>query len=127
MDGRPLRCHCEWHSRTNAAGLPATLGVAVRVRVTRRGGIAGIALRATVDTAELPNGDGARAESALRDLPWGRAAPEPGLPDEFRYELAIAEHDDDRSIILGERELPADLRPVLDVLAQRGQLYRPSS
>jgi hypothetical protein len=98
----------------------------VRVQVTRRGGIAGIALGATIDTAELPPDDAARAESALRDLPWGRPPPEPGLPDRFRYELTIAEEGDDRSTVLGEHELPAGLRPLLDLLAQRGEI-RPAS
>jgi hypothetical protein len=98
----------------------------VRVQVTRRGGVAGIALRATIDTAELPNDDAARAESALRDLPWGHPPSQPGLPDRFRYELAIAEEGDDRLIVLGEHELPAALRPLLDLLAQRGEI-RPAS
>jgi emfourin len=70
--------------------------------------------------------DAARAESALRDLPWERPAPEPGLPDQFRYEMATAEEGDNRSIILGEHEVPARLRPVLDLLTQHGQI-RPAS
>jgi hypothetical protein len=48
------------------------------------------------------------------------------LPDRFRYELTIAEEGDDRSIVLGEHELPAGLHPMLDLLSQRGQL-RPAS
>lgn len=98
----------------------------MRVQITRRGGVAGVALHATINTAELSPDDAARAESALRDLPWGRPAPEPPLPDQFRYELASAEKGDDRSIILGEHEIPADLRPVIDLLTQRGQI-RPAS
>jgi hypothetical protein len=85
-----------------------------------------VALRATIDTAELPPDDAARVESALHHLSWGRPAPEPGLPDQFRYELAIADEGDNRSVTLGEHELPADLRPVLDLLTQRGQI-RPAS
>jgi hypothetical protein len=98
----------------------------VRVQVTRRGGVAGIALQATIDTAELPTDDAARAESALRRLPWGRPPPKPGLPDRFQYELAIAEEGDDRSTVLAEHELPEALRPVLDLLTQRGEI-RPAS
>ena len=98
----------------------------MRVQVTRRGGIAGIALQATIDTAELPGDDATRAESALRDLPWDRPPPKPGLPDQFRYELAIAEQGDDRSTVLGEHDVPAALRPLLDLLTLRGEI-RPAS
>lgn len=98
----------------------------MRVQVTRRGGVAGISLQTTIDTAELPSADAARVESALRSLPWGRPSPKPGLPDRFRYELAIAEEGDDRSTVLGEHELPAALRPLLDLLTQRGEI-RPAS
>lgn len=98
----------------------------MRVQVTRRGGVAGIALRATIDTTELPEDAAARVESALRGLPWGRPPPKPGLPDRFSYEFAMVEEGDDRSVVLGELELPAGLRPVLDLLAQHGQV-RPAS
>ncbi len=94
----------------------------MRVRVVRRGGIAGVALETTVDTSELT--DAAQAESALRDLPWGRPATLPRHPDQFCYELSVA--GGDRAVLLSEDDVPVGLRPVLELLAQRGTI-RPAS
>lgn len=96
----------------------------MRVRVVQRGGIAGVALKTTVDTSELSDVDAAQVESALSDLPWGRLAALPRHPDQFCYELSVA--GDDRAVVLSEDEVPASLRPVLELLIQRGTI-RPAS
>ncbi|PZS30358.1 MAG: hypothetical protein DLM61_10995 [Pseudonocardiales bacterium] len=96
----------------------------MRVRVVRRGGIAGVALETTVDTSELTDLEAARADSELSDLPWGRPAAAPRHPDQFSYELSVA--GDDRAVVLSEDEVPAGLRPALALLTQRGTI-RPAS
>lgn len=102
----------------------------MRVYVTRRGGLAGVALHAALDTAQLCAVEATRAEAALRDLPWGRpAAPAGAAPagaDRFRYEVRTAEGGHQRHVELGETEIPDALRPLIELLANQGHL-RPAS
>jgi hypothetical protein len=98
----------------------------MRVHVTRRGGVAGVALHATFDTAQLAGADATRIEAALRDLPWDRPIQGPTGPDRFRYEVVADVGDHERRVVLGESEIPAALRPLLALLADRGQI-RPAS
>lgn len=98
----------------------------MRVDVTRRGGVAGVALHATLDTAELTGTDAPRVEAALRDLPWGRPLPGSIGPDRFRYEMVTAEGDHERRVVLSESEIPDALQPLLTLLADLGQI-RPAS
>lgn len=98
----------------------------MRVDVTRRGGIAGVALHAALDTAQLAAADAARAEAALRDLPWDRPASEPTGADRFRYEVVTVEGGHERHVELADAEIPDTLRPLLELLSDHGQL-RPAS
>ncbi|MGH3771951.1 MAG: protealysin inhibitor emfourin [Pseudonocardiaceae bacterium] len=98
----------------------------MRVSVTRRGGLAGVALHATLDTAQLSVADAVSAEAALRGLPWGRQPGEPTGADRFRYELSTEEGGHERNVELGETEIPATLRPLLELLSDHGQI-RPAS
>jgi hypothetical protein len=98
----------------------------MRVDVTRRGGLAGVALHAMLDTAQLAATDAGSVEAALRELPWDRPVTGPIEPDRFRYEMVIIEGDHERRLVLGEREVPDALRPLLGLLTDRGQI-RPAS
>lgn len=98
----------------------------MRVDVTRRGGFAGLALHAALDTAQLAPADAPRAEAALRDLPWGRPPAEPAGADRFRYEVVTVEGGHERHVELAEGEIPDALRPLLTLLNDCGQL-RPAS
>jgi hypothetical protein len=98
----------------------------MRVDVTRRGGFAGVALHATLDTAQLTGADASRAEAALRGLPWGRPPTEPTGADRFRYEVVTVEDGRERHVELTEGEIPDPLRPLLKLLSQYGQI-RPAS
>lgn len=99
----------------------------MRVQVTRRGGLAGVALAATLDTADLAAPAAERAEAALRDLPWGRPPVDPTGPDRFRYHLSTLEGGAERRVELGESEVPEGLRPLLSLLHDRGRLQPPSA
>ncbi|MGH3766234.1 MAG: protealysin inhibitor emfourin [Pseudonocardiaceae bacterium] len=94
----------------------------MRVDVTRRGGFAGVAVHAALDTAQLAAADASRAEAALRDLPWDRPAAAPTGPDRFRYEVVTVEGGHERHLELSETEIPDGLRPLLDLLSDHGQL-----
>jgi hypothetical protein len=82
----------------------------VEVTVTRRGGLAGIAIRGTCDTSEFPG-----AEEALRSL---RAAAAPPHPDAFTYDFEY----DDQKVTLNERDLSEPLRALSDTAVARGEL-----
>ncbi len=94
----------------------------MRVHVTRRGGLAGVALHAALDTAQLSVVDAARAEVALRDLPWDRLPAQSTGTDRFRYEVVTEEGGHERQVELSETEIPATLRPLLELLPDHGQI-----
>lgn len=94
----------------------------MRVDVTRRGGLAGVALHAALDTTQLTAADASAAEAALRDLPWDRPPAVPAGADRFRYELATVEGGHERRVELPEGEVPDALRPLLVLLSDQGQL-----
>ena len=87
----------------------------MRVEVVRRGGLAGVALRGAVETAELPPEAVAPAEAALRQLPYDGPPPTPRHPDSFTYSISVAgEGGATRTAMLDETELPEGLRPLVD-------------
>jgi hypothetical protein len=98
----------------------------MRVYVTRRGGLAGVALHAALDTAQLSAVEATRAEAALRDLPWDRLSAKPTGADRFRYEVRTAEGGHQRHVELGETEIPEALRPLIELLSNQGRV-RPAS
>ena len=98
----------------------------MRVDMTRRGGIAGVALHAALDTAVLAAPDASHVEAALRDLPWDRSTTGPIEVDRFRYEMVTVEYGQERRVVLGESEIPDALRPLLALLVDHGQI-RPAS
>jgi hypothetical protein len=93
------------------------------IRVTRRGGIAGIPLRGEIDTAELPPDQARLAEEALHTLPDSAAGAPPHHPDGFQYEIAFSPTQGAaRSTMLDEAEVSDALRPVIDTALRRGTL-----
>jgi hypothetical protein len=87
----------------------------MRVEVVRRGGLAGIPLRGSIDTADLPP---AAARAASGVLTASRAASGPPHPDGFQYELSGR----GQSVVLNEREISDDLRPLIDAALAHGTL-----
>lgn len=92
----------------------------MHVRITRRGGIAGIPLSADFDTEALDERQAPRVEHAVTQIvqKHGAARPAPQHPDAFEYEIALPEQG--RAARVGESEIPADLRPLLKELVARG-------
>ena len=89
----------------------------VRISIRRRGGFAGnVAVGAEVETAELPEAQGRRLESAVDRLPWGRPAAPAAHPDAFRYELALPDDPGRGTAVLGEQDVDDDLAPLLESL-----------
>jgi hypothetical protein len=89
-----------------------------RLHLTRTGGLAGIAMEATVDTGELDPATADRVLAAVRtDVSSRRAAP--GLPDAFTYELEIDDGSGTRRVTFSDPDAPASLQPALEVLRPR--------
>ncbi len=99
----------------------------MRVRVVRHGGLAGIALRGEVDTAELSETQTQVQAKAIEDLlhglPLDKPPAAPHHPDGFQYEIAFSEAGGEiRSVLLDESEISDDLRPLIQLAMQRGTL-----
>ena len=96
----------------------------MRIQITRRGGLAGVALSAELDTETLDSGTAARVEDVIERLVAnGGARPAPAHPDAFEYEIRLPGHE--RSVTVGESELPNELRPLLRELSRRGKVGSP--
>jgi hypothetical protein len=96
----------------------------VKVRIRRRGGIAGnVTLGAELDTAELPPDRAEPLDAALGRLPWGAPPPAPAHPDAFRYELSLPDDAGRGRAVLGEDDVGDDaFGPLLDRLRSAGTL-----
>jgi len=95
----------------------------VRVQIRRRGGLAGIALRADLDTAELGSQTATRVDEAVARLLTKTASAPTPLPDAFEYEITVPGRGD--SVVVGEHELPSDLEPLVEKLAKVGDVEPP--
>jgi hypothetical protein len=96
----------------------------VRLRIRRLGGIAGVRLRAELDTSDLPADRSAEIEGAIRGL-RGRAASGPPRPDAFRYEITTLDDPDSTPLTLEERDVPEPLAPLIEAVSQSGEIERP--
>jgi len=94
----------------------------VHIEFRRTGGLAGLAMVATVDTdtlgPEKSAGLLANLERAdVADLA-SRPLPTPTGADRFQYDLTVQQGDDRHSLTVGESALPAELRPLVrDLMA----------
>ena len=84
-----------------------------RITVTRRGGIAGVALTGSGTTDDLPPEQASAARAALAQTAWGATADRPRHPDAFTYDVTVEGPDGTRSRSFAEHELPDDLRPLV--------------
>jgi hypothetical protein len=94
------------------------------VRVTRRGGLAGIPMRGDLETSQLPPDEARLAEEALHQLSVGTPPTPPRHPDAFQYEIAFsaAEGAATQSAVIDEADVSEALRPVIDTAMSRATL-----
>jgi hypothetical protein len=98
-----------------------------RLRLRRAGGIAGLPVEAAVDTAELDAEEARRVLAALDaarlDSPeiagLRDAAPPPGPPDAFGYELEVSRGERTQRLRFGELDMPESLRALVGLLRSR--------
>ncbi len=94
----------------------------MRIQYRRSGGIAGIDMTASLDSAELPVEQAQLAAGLLH--PAGTlAAPaaSPAPPDGFSYELTVHDGEQAQTHNWSETEVPAVVQPLLASLGQRAQ------
>jgi Emfourin len=92
----------------------------VRVRIRRRGGLAGITLSTELDTSELDDRTAAQVEQAVMRLLAASDSVSTPHPDAFQYEISTPASDS--SVVVGEHELPSELEPLTRRLTQAGQV-----
>ena len=86
----------------------------MQVEVVRRGGLAGVRLKGTFDTRDLPE-----AEAALRELAARHTSEAPTHPDGFQYEITPKGQE---PLVLNEAELPATLRTLVEKALARAEI-----
>jgi hypothetical protein len=89
------------------------------IEVVRSGGLIGVPLRGTIDTAELPAPTATQVKQELNRLAYGAPAAPPRHPDSFQYEITVVDGNRRRSALLDEAQLPEGLRPVIDAALAR--------
>src|SRR5215831_2868709 len=96
----------------------------MRVQITRRGGLAGVALHAELDTKSLDSNTAKGVEDELERLvASGNEPSTPPHPDAFEYEIVLPEED--KSARVSETDLPQQLKPLLQQLTTKGTLGSP--
>ena len=92
----------------------------VRLRIRRLGGVAGVTLHKQLDIADLPGESASQVESAVRNLDQ-YASTQPPPPDAFRYEITSLDHPRQASVLINERDVPAELRPLVEAVSKEGE------
>ena len=85
------------------------------MRFRRTGGYAGNLPALEVDTAVLPPDQRAEIADLIADVHFDALAARSGppTPDAFQYELEVTTGSDRRRLVVGERHVPASLRPLI--------------
>ena len=89
------------------------------VRYRRTGGFAGTTLTAEAPLDQLP--DDLRSILHTTDLNAVPAGSPPPGADRFQHELVVERPDGDQRALLGDHELPEDLKPLVDWLVARAR------
>lgn len=86
------------------------------MELARSGGVAGITLRASFQSADLDPQEMARIDHILAQGQDAAGAARSRGPDRFTYELTVQDADGPRSVSMGEEDLDQDSRRLLDKL-----------
>lgn len=93
----------------------------MRLQIRRTGGIAGVTLRAQLDTAQMPAEQAAQVHHAIRDLA-GHQDTAPPHPDAFRYEITQLDDPGQAPIVLNEHAIPAELHELIHGATAAGEI-----
>jgi hypothetical protein len=92
----------------------------VRIQIRRRGGVAGVTLRADLTTSDLDGKTSARVEKAIARLVDTPPTPSAPHPDMFEYEIILPARD--VSVSVAERDMPDELTPLVEMLSRTGTI-----
>ncbi len=91
----------------------------------RTGGLAGLPMVASLNTRDLDTDEADRISGALDQVDLakvGEGAPDaPGAADTMHYELEVRRGDSTQTVDFGERQMPAELAPVVWALMERAE------
>jgi hypothetical protein len=88
----------------------------MRIQVTRTGGLAGLALRAELDTADRVDAPHIHA-LAREAVAGGLRSPSYGVPDGFHYEITV----DGRTVHAADPKLSDSQRELISLVLREGQ------
>ena len=86
----------------------------MQVRITQKGGFAGLKLAADLDTEELGGEEAKRVERSLDQLLERDQPSQPPHPDGFEYHFAVPARGEAATVVVPEHELPEELEPLLE-------------
>lgn len=89
----------------------------MRIFFERTGGFAGVHLKTTIDTADLPPDEARKLCQMVKEvdffnLPEKTTSPSP-KPDRFQYKLKVQENKQQHTITVSEEVMPAKLSPLI--------------
>jgi hypothetical protein len=93
----------------------------VHIEYCRSGGLAGIAMTASVDSRDLPAAEGQLAADLLTSGPAAEDEHTPGIPDGFSYEVTLTDGTRTRTYHWQDPHVPDTVRPLLAALTERAQ------
>ena len=100
-------------------------GEHAQLSIRRTGGLAGLPVEASLDTRELSDDEAQRILASLDsvDLDDVQAAADwpPGAADTFHYRLEVKRGDATKLASFSDRQVPAELAPVVHALMARAQ------
>jgi len=91
----------------------------VQLKLVRSGGLAGLAMVATIDTSDLPVAQQSVAATLLTADPEGPSLNQTGGADQFSYRLEVRDGDHIVHHHWQEPEVPEAVRPLLAELTSR--------
>jgi hypothetical protein len=96
-----------------------------QLSLRRTGGLANVPMAATLDTRELEPGKAHEIISALDNVDLDHLSDSPGWPpgaaDTFQYALEVHSSGGTRKATFSDRQVPAELAPVVHTLMGRAQ------
>jgi hypothetical protein len=96
-----------------------------QLSLRRTGGLAGLPMVASLDTRELEPEEAERIAGALDRVDLarvGHASPPPaGAADTFHYQLEVHRGEQTHAVHFDERQMPAELGPVVRTLMRRAR------
>jgi hypothetical protein len=94
----------------------------MRITFERTGGFAGVSVKTTIDTADLPSREATNlcqlvSSSDFFHLPQTMTPSQPA-PDRFLYKVIVEDSDREHTILVSEELISSSLRPLIERLTK---------